>query len=379
WTEAQLRGIRTTGHSILVSAAAGSGKTAMLAERCAHLVCDAPEPCDVDELLVVTFTEAAALEMKNRIHAALRQRAETSGSERLAWQVALIDSASVSTLHSFCARLLREHFHVVGLDPSFSVLDGEEAGLLRREIARQVFDDRYELDTTGDFQRFIDAYGEGDDARLTRRVIDTHEMLCSLVHPQAWMARSRERIAHAAEEFENCELLAELKEVLARGIAETQLRCERAIELVPKLGKFPVYLEALLECEKILRFWKTTLETEGIDALKEEVQSLQLPRLKAVSNSISNKELAKDAVDSVRGALTEGNWHDLLRFSQEEWQEGLRAIQPHGEVFLGLVEEFAAQYRKAKEASRVVDFSDLERFALEVLRDGPPGELKPSH
>ena len=91
--------------------------------------------------------------------------------------MALIDRASVSTLHSFCARLLREHFHAVGLDPAFTVMDGDEAGLLRREVARQLFDDRYELDATGDFQRFIDAYGEGDDARLIRRVIATNEML----------------------------------------------------------------------------------------------------------------------------------------------------------------------------------------------------------
>src|SRR5436190_22514287 len=90
WTDAQLRGITTTGHSLLVSAAAGSGKTAVLAERCAYLVCDAPEPCDVDELLVVTFTEAAAAEMKSRIGAALRARAAASPSERLSHQLALL-------------------------------------------------------------------------------------------------------------------------------------------------------------------------------------------------------------------------------------------------------------------------------------------------
>src|SRR5687768_14718644 len=97
WTEAQLRGIRTTGHSLLVSAAAGSGKTAVLAERCAYLVCDAPEPCDVDELLVVTFTEAAAAEMKGRIGKALRDRARANPSPRLAQQIALLDRASIST------------------------------------------------------------------------------------------------------------------------------------------------------------------------------------------------------------------------------------------------------------------------------------------
>src|SRR5215212_10187439 len=101
WTDAQWRGITTTGRSLLVSAAAGSGKTAVLAERCAHLVCGADDPCDVDELLVVTFTEAAAAEMKTRIGAALRARAAAAPGgpgDRLARQLVLLDAASVSTL-----------------------------------------------------------------------------------------------------------------------------------------------------------------------------------------------------------------------------------------------------------------------------------------
>src|SRR5437868_920339 len=112
WTDAQWRGISTTGTSLLVSAAAGSGKTAVLAERCAYLVCDAAEPCDVDELLVVTFTEAAAAEMRSRIGQALRARA-AAPSERLSRQLALLDRASISTLHGFCSRLLRQYFHTV--------------------------------------------------------------------------------------------------------------------------------------------------------------------------------------------------------------------------------------------------------------------------
>src|SRR6187549_2072134 len=96
WTGAQWAGIATTGRSLLVSAAAGSGKTAVLAERCAYLVCDAPDPCDVDELLVVTFTEAAAAEMKARIGDALRARAVAAPSERLTRQLALLDRASIS-------------------------------------------------------------------------------------------------------------------------------------------------------------------------------------------------------------------------------------------------------------------------------------------
>src|ERR1700675_3269574 len=100
WTAEQELGITTTGRSLLVSAAAGSGKTSILAARCVHLVCDAKPECEIDDLLVVTFTESAAAEMKSRIHSALRDQAQKSSSERLTRQLALVDQAQVSTLHS---------------------------------------------------------------------------------------------------------------------------------------------------------------------------------------------------------------------------------------------------------------------------------------
>ncbi|MEA2708727.1 MAG: ATP-dependent helicase/nuclease subunit, partial [Phycisphaerales bacterium] len=167
WTDAQWAGIATTGRSLLVSAAAGSGKTAVLAERCAYLVCDAPQPCDVDELLVVTFTEAAAAEMKSRIELALFERINRSGHDsRLARQLALVDRANVSTLHGFCARLIRQHFHLLELDPAFTVIDGDEASLLRTEVARELFEQRYEGAQSQAFHALVDAYGDGNDERL---------------------------------------------------------------------------------------------------------------------------------------------------------------------------------------------------------------------
>src|SRR5439155_17837525 len=119
WTPEQLDAIRSLGQSLLVSAAAGSGKTSVLAQRCVHLVCEAPR-CSVNQLLVVTFTDAAAMEMKERIETALRHRLEQHRDDaHLKKQLALLDQLNVSTLHSFCARLLRQNFHRLTLDPSF--------------------------------------------------------------------------------------------------------------------------------------------------------------------------------------------------------------------------------------------------------------------
>src|SRR4030095_14846637 len=161
----------------------------------AYLVCDAPQRCHVNQLLVVTFTEAAALEMRTRIEQALRNRLDARpADEHLRRQIALVEHASISTLHSFCARVLRQHFHRAGIDPGFRVLDGDEATLLRLEVARDLFMDRYDGDDGGDFHRFIDAFGDGRDEALIGKLVATYAMLRSLVDPNQWLKRSAVRI-----------------------------------------------------------------------------------------------------------------------------------------------------------------------------------------
>src|SRR3954466_4280795 len=222
WTPAQLRGIQTTGRSLPVSAAAASGKTAVLAARCAHLVVDATPPCDVDQLLVVTFTEAAAAEMKGRIERVPREKLNEKNAEddpRLLRQLTLIERAHVSTLHGFCSRLLRQNFHLLGLDPSFTMLDGDEGKLLRIEVARDLFADRYENDADGHFGALVRFHAGGDDESLIPHVVRTHEMLCSLVDPDAWMARARDRIASATEDLERSDPGRELLALLTAKLA----------------------------------------------------------------------------------------------------------------------------------------------------------------
>lgn len=381
WTTAQLRGIRTRGRSLLVSAAAGSGKTAVLAERCAFLVCEADDPCDVDELLVVTFTEAAAAEMKSRIGNALRARAAAGPSERLARQLALLDRASIGTLHGFCSRLLRQHFHLVGLDPAFAVLDADDARLLRNDVARRLFADRYELDDAGNFSRLIDAYADGDDARLGRLLLQVHEMLASIVDPEAWIDMSLRRIREAAEspDLSSTELGRELHAFIADGLKTMAARCDAAIAQLPGLGDFQKYVNLLKEQRSTLSLWTARLAADGIDGLAGEVAVFVPAKLPTVKNDVPNKDAAKAAVDAVRKAMKEGPWHDCLRFTTAEWRTGLRAVLPHAEAFVALVKQFGTRYRMMKDAARSVDFSDLERFALAALRDPAAGEaLAPS-
>src|SRR5688500_9622538 len=263
WTPEQLRAITTTGGSLLVSAAAGSGKTSVLAERCVHLVCDAQPRCNVNQLLVVTFTEAAAAEMKGRISQALRQRlasaeggADGGADDHLKRQTALIDHIHCSTLHGFCNRLLRQHFHRLGLDPSFRVLDGDEGTLLRTEVARDLFMDRYDRESDGAFQRFIDAFGESDDEALMQTVVQTHELLCSLVHPHGWMDRALHRIREACEKpFESCELAREYLALIQRQLDDLERDCAAAIDAIRRMDGFAAYLAYLDQLGTTIGTW----------------------------------------------------------------------------------------------------------------------------
>jgi ATP-dependent helicase/nuclease subunit A len=377
WTPQQWAGISTHGKSLLVSAAAGSGKTTVLAERCVHLVCDAAEPCDVDDLLVVTFTDAAANEMRARITSALRRRAAEAPSERLNRQLALVDQAQVSTLHAFCARLLRRHFHLVGLAPDFKVMDADEAFLLRRETAANLFERRYD-DEDGRFASLIDGYGQGNDASVLRQLLHVHELLTSVVDPAGWIARSRGRIDEAVEKPpEKSELGRELLQTIRRGLTAAQARCGKAIDKVGRIG-FRQYADYLADIGAALRRWLKLFQDGGLDALTEAVKDFQLGRLPSVAAAVPGKEVAKSLVDAVRDEITEGSWRDILRFSAQQWRDGLRAIRPHTDLFLGLVEQFNTEYQQAKRALHALDFADLERFTLAVLNEREGGILLPS-
>ena len=377
WTDAQWEGIATTGDSILVSAAAGSGKTAVLAERCAFLVCDAKPPCAVDELLVVTFTEASAAEMKSRIERALHKRLVGSDEKRLTRQLALIDRAQVSTLHGFCARLIRQQFHRLGLDPAFTVMDGDEASLLRLEVARRLLTEQYEGADAEKFGSLVDAYGDGNDERLVGKIIEAHELLQSLVEPENWLKVARERIAEAETlPLEQTALGKELLAELRQRIEALGKSCNSAIEIVSKMDGFAKYVAVLEECRQLLRHWWETLKKHGIDALAEE-SKVELPRLPSISSATPGKETAKALVDMVREQIKSGSLRKILAFSAAEWTDGLKRVRPHAEMFLDLVQSFSARYAAEKATIRGVDFSDLERLALKVLRnkDGSPSDV----
>jgi ATP-dependent helicase/nuclease subunit A len=375
WTPQQAEAIRTTGVNLLVSAAAGSGKTAVLAERCAYLICDASPPCNVDRLLVVTFTDAAAAEMRGRIESALRARLEKDPeNERLRGQIAQIDRAQVSTLHAFCYRLLRQHFHRVSLDPNFNLLDADEARLMRLEIVRALFAERYEMDDGGVFHKFIDVYGSGQDEWLQAQVIRTHELLCSVVEPDEWVSEAGRRIAEgAANPLAQTTLGRELATILRDRLESLAARCDEAVQIFRKMAGLAKYADCLAELAETLAGWQRALGGGDFDALAAAVGRFEKPRKPTIRGDVPSKEAAGGLLDAIRDEMgPEGTLGPLVRFSAEEWSAGLRSIEPFSNLLLDLVVEFGRRYAAAKERARGIDFSDLERLSLLVLRT--PGD-----
>lgn len=371
WTQAQREGIETVGRSLLVSAAAGSGKTTVLAERCVHLVCDAEDPCAVDELLVVTFTVAAAAEMKDRIARALALRHARHRSQRTQRQLAIMDRASVGTLHAFCSRLLRQHFHLLGLDPNFVLLDTDEADLMKLEVARQMFADYYEMEDNADtFRRLVDSYGDGNDERLVELVIKSHDTLRSVIDPEGWLTSARARLQEAIDlPLVESELGRAFIQSIRRQLDALCAACADAGKAVKQLHNFEGYVVYLRELYKVLNHWVRVLDGHGLDALVEVAAMVDLPKAPPFSNSLAGKEVAQGRVRAITEAMKKGPWRQCLHFSAEQWKDGLRRSMPHAETFLGLIEEFTARYQAAKEEEGGLDFSDLERLTLKALLD----------
>ena len=198
WTTDQLDAIESSGSSLLVSAAAGSGKTAVLVERVIRRICRKENPSDISNLLIVTFTKAAAAEMKAKITRAITKKMiEEPANKRLRRQLTLIDHAQITTVHSFCMGLVREHFSVLGLAPDFRMCDPDELEVMKRMVLEDMVEARYsdKSDENQGFYNLVEALSASrDDKRLTDVVMELYNKIQSHPYPVKWLDESLEKL-----------------------------------------------------------------------------------------------------------------------------------------------------------------------------------------
>ena len=367
WTEEQQQVIDLRDRSLLVSAAAGSGKTAVLVERIIKKITDESRPVDIDQLLVVTFTKAAASEMRERIMAAVDDRLSMEPENlHLQRQKMLIPTAFITTIDSFCMRVLREHFDAIDLDPGFRVGDPQEMILLKQDVAEKLLEDSYEA-SKPEFIQFVDTYSSGKlDKGLTDWILKIYEFSQSYPWPDLWLSKALELNPGNSKEItdENpiIQLVMEEAGYLIKEIADS---INQALELVqrrdgpylyePMLISDMEQLEKMLECDDYGEMYNLIqcMRWERLSSRKQEAD----PDIKEMV-----KRLRKEAKDLMEWLKKNYFSEDISSMLEKE-----QRIFPGLEVLIHLTEEFSKRFQEEKEQRNLIDFSDLEHLALKIL------------
>lgn len=385
WTDEQRQAIEHRGSNLLLAAAAGAGKTAVLVERVIRLITDPTAPVGIERLLVMTFTEAAAAEMKGRIREAIAERlAAAPGDTWLRRQAALVNRASISTMHAFCLRLLRTNFHRLGLDPAFRVLDEQEAELLRREVLDGLFEQEYEGGGE-DFTGLVDRYGgPGGDEGLRELVLRADDFSRALPSPETWLNEEAGRFEPApgirlGDLPWGRAALREASLVLDQAVGQLQA----ALELAARPGGPAAYRETLQSELSVIGGLVTVVDSGDWGRAAAAFAALpkfkSLPQAKAQGPGVAYREDAKEARNAAKAAVAKLANAYFMR-SEEDLLAEARATAPWVKALVRLVNAFAVAYRQAKATRAQLDFADLEHLALGLLNAGEGGgsRLAPS-
>lgn len=379
FTPEQQKVIDLQGCNILVSAAAGSGKTAVLAERIVRKVCREEEPVDIDRLLIVTFTNAAAAEMRERIADGIAKRLlENPESEHLQRQATLIYNAQITTIDSFCLFLLRNHFNEIGLDPAFRIADEGEIKLMQQEALQELMEEGYAQG--GEEFRFCVEYfcPGGREKVLEQHILNLSEYAAAFPFPQEWLKERKEDYrAETAEELcdSSCgKYLLEYLRRMAEGCVEKMERVRNLCGQPDGPYMYGETVEAELEQLRGLSKCETLSDYE---AKLPAVSFGRLPSKKDETVSGAKRELAKqlrsEVKDSVQG-LAEKFFATPLELAA---RQGAACRKPVTEL-IDLTLKFDGRMREKKQEKKVIDFSDMEHYALEILLDREGGEIRPS-
>ena len=378
WTDEQWRAIVCRGEDTLVTAGAGSGKTRVLVERVLQRIMEGDPPQEIDRFLVVTFTNAAAAEMKQRIGAALEKAIrENPEVPHLRRQLLLLNRASISTVHSFCMEVIQRYFYLRNLDPSFRILDETEAELLRAEVLEELLEEYYENnEAESPFYRLADIYSDDrGDRSLQVLVLRLYDFSRSHLQPERWLhEKAAAFVLDGAGELEGTAWIQELLRACRLELKSILGRLEEALRLCREPGGPEPYAGSL---EDDIAALQEICSAAG-SSWGDLSHALQLPvfgRLTACRGSSYEEDL-KERVKKIRdeckkelGKLKE----QLFRRPLAEQAEDLILLAPLLEALVELVLAFAGRYRQAKEEKGAADFSDLEHYALQILSSPVPG------
>ncbi|MEH7114212.1 helicase-exonuclease AddAB subunit AddA [Neobacillus niacini] len=371
WTEDQWKAIMGKNKDILVAAAAGSGKTAVLVERIIQKILSEVEPIDVDELLVVTFTNASAAEMRHRIGEALEKAINKDPASRhLRKQLSLLNKASISTLHSFCMEVIRKYYYLIDVDPGFRIADETEAQLIRDEVMDELFEDEYGKKDNEPFFQLVDSFtSDRSDSALMDIVRDIYDFAMSNPLPSHYLQSMIEM--YDVSTVKNLEELPFIKALLFD--IELQLEgakemIQRGLEVTRLPGGPAPRAENFLDDMNVINTLIQANRDSWI-ALYNAMQTWSFTRAKQVKGDDFDKELTDKAQklrDKAKKKIQDIKDELFLR-KPEGFLRDMDEMRPLIETLVHLVTAFSERFEKAKREKGLVDYADLEHYCLKIL------------
>ncbi len=377
WNSNQQKVIDTRNKNILVSAAAGSGKTAVLVERIITLIRDNKE--SIDSFLIVTFTNAAAAGMKQKIQKALFKALENESNKHIREQINLLNKANISTIHSFCIDILRRNFHVLGIDPNFRIGDPNECQILLNDSIDEVLERAY-AKKSEDFIKLVECFTSNrSDAELVDIIKDTYYFLQSFPEPLKWLEDSVSVLSLSKEELEKSRWL----EIINKDIKTFLEGANESLEDCMAICKEPdgpqAYIDAILADKENVKLLITSLN-KSFEEFINNLYSMSHPRLASIrgkaKEEIDEKKLQevkqireeyKKIIDTIKKLIPNR--------SMKEFTEAINYMQAPMRALYELIIDLTHEFSERKAEKAIIDFNDVEHLALEALSNNDIAEL----
>lgn len=377
WTQAQKKVIEARDRNILVSAAAGSGKTAVLVERIIQRILDPIHPIDVDKLLVVTFTNAAASEMRERVLRAIEKELEKNPlDEHLQKQQAFVHNAKITTIHSFCLEVIHEHFANVDLDPCVRVADEGEIALLKSDVVKEVIEDFYAKKDPAFYQFVSQFESKNSDAYLEEMILNLYQKAMGYPWPKDWLDCCFQRYQLNSKEAIEDSIFCQVLNIYANGLlSEAMNQCDLMIDIC-KNGGPEVYTETI---ERDRQSIEAIFLEQSFNRRRTKLNFAfeNLPRCKNDSCDPDLKQLVMDARKGVKDSIKKIK-EKLYFQSLEQTVVEIEKCRPIIEVYVEITKAFIDQFKKKKQDKNIIDFNDFEQYAIQILVKNENGKAVPT-
>ena len=365
WTNEQLSAITQKGNNILVAAAAGSGKTTVLVERIIRKIIN--DHVDIDKILVVTFTNAAASEMRERILTALyKQIDEDPLNQRLRKQIVLLNKASICTIDAFCLDIIRNNFFEIGASSNFRIADNTELELLKQEAIEETFEELY-LENDDEFNKLIELYaGYKDDENLKNIILKIHNYIQSAPFPEDWLEEQIEKFNMSnIEDFSQTEwgkiILKNFRDEVLNSIQILE-SSKHQLDMITELSKF-----SLVVADDINQLKFLEQNWDNWERAYEIANNLKFKTWPTDRKVVSNlKEDTKKARDNVKKRISKAVSQTFI-YNTEEAVEDINAMYPILKKIKDVTLKFMEKFSEKKSNKNIMDFSDIEHYALKIL------------